>query len=118
MRCVGDCAKLSMIFLLKCTLFGIIPIMSLFLTLALPILSAVPSDRVAILGVVGLSVYNTIFLTVFGELCQKSVLSLNSDQTPRDCSMSFVLLDGILIPVPSKIPKAAWALATFVSPAL
>ncbi|KAJ7818401.1 hypothetical protein B0H14DRAFT_2601282 [Mycena olivaceomarginata] len=36
-----------------------------FLTLALPILSAVPSDRVAILGVVGLSVYNTIFLTVF-----------------------------------------------------
>jgi hypothetical protein len=65
----------------------------------------VPSDRVAILGVVGLSVYNTIFLTVFGELCQKSVLSLNSDQTPRDCSMSFVLLDGILIPVQySRVP--------------
>ncbi|KAJ7815697.1 hypothetical protein B0H14DRAFT_2603239 [Mycena olivaceomarginata] len=47
--------------------------MSLFLTLALPILSAVPSDRVAILGVVGLSVYNTIFLTVFGiVLCPSS----------------------------------------------
>ncbi|KAJ7882733.1 hypothetical protein B0H14DRAFT_2565127 [Mycena olivaceomarginata] len=73
LRCVGDCAKLSMIFLLKCTLFGIIPIMSLFLTLALPILSAVPSDRVAILGVVGLSVYNTIFLAVFGiVLCPSS----------------------------------------------
>ncbi|KAJ7734348.1 hypothetical protein DFH07DRAFT_780342 [Mycena maculata] len=77
LSCVADCGTIALIAILKAIFFAILPLITLFLALALPVLGRIPADNLAALGVLLLVIYQLIFLVIF-VLQQNSPASWSS----------------------------------------
>ncbi|KAJ7938541.1 hypothetical protein B0H13DRAFT_1851488 [Mycena leptocephala] len=65
LSCVANCGSTALICALKAVFFAILPLTTLFLALALPILSCIPDNNLAALGVLVLVLYQLAFIFVF-----------------------------------------------------
>jgi hypothetical protein len=65
LSCVGDCGITALILGLKTVFFALLPLITLFSTLALPFLG-LPDGKLAVVGLVALVLYELVFLVTFG----------------------------------------------------